>query len=483
MLTTDSSGSSQDSLRTEIGCRPKFAPQCNRFAAILAVSMLFGAVLLATGAALADPCTGPGAPLTTETRCLTAIQIPGVALRSYDISFVNPDRGEYYLADRSNSGIDVFDTRKLTFKRTISSSTLEGKIVSFVGIVLNKAGNAVDNNHSGPDGVVSHGRWLYAGDGDSTLKVIDLDAPNASAIKQSIPTGGTTRVDEMALTTDGELLLAANNAEDPPFATLFAANGDGRFSNVAIITKITIDATIVPEGAGLSMEQPAWDPTTERFYVSIPVIANNPADCNFDAEAGDITCDGGLLVVDPTTLSTPTAVLGAFDPVTNTGVVPLHACGPNGATVGPNDNLLLGCTPANNPSDVTTLVINATTKNFANIGNIVGSDEVWFNEGDRRYYTASNRNCKTNGAPCPKAADQAAVLGVIDGTSVLIETVPQSSGSHSVAADSKRNLIFVPQSAPTVPILAGDTTNVGAGICGGNNGCIGVFVHNVRVEK
>ena len=29
---------------------------------------------------------------------------------------------------------------------------------------------------------------------------------------------------------------------------------------------------------------------------------------------------------------------------------------------------------------------NATTKHFANIGGIVGSDEVWFNKGDRRYY-------------------------------------------------------------------------------------------------
>ncbi len=45
------------------------------------------------------------------------------------------------------------------------------------------------------------------------------------------------------------------------------------------------------------------------------------------------------------------------------------------------------------------------------------------------------------------------MLGVIDGTSVLIETIPQSSGSHSVAADSKRNLIFVPQSAPVAVVV------------------------------
>jgi len=43
-------------------------------------------------------------------------------------------------------------------------------------------------------------------------------------------------------------------------------------------------------------------------------------------------------------------------------------------------------------------VINATTKHFANIGGIVGSDEVWFNKGDRRYYTGSNR--QPGEAPC-----------------------------------------------------------------------------------
>ena len=378
-------------------------------------SLLLGAVSLAAStAALAGPCTGPGAPTTTETKCLTAVQIPGNPLRSFDISWVNPQRAEYYLGDRSNSGIDIIDTRSLTFKRTIGG---------FTGVVLNAAGTAVDNNHSGPDGVTSHGRWLYAGDGDSTLKVIDLDAPKGSEIKDSIPTGGTTRVDEMALTTDGKLLLAANNAEDPPFATLFAANGDQFANSTHILRKITGDPTIIPAGAGLSMEQPTWDPTTKRFYVSVPIIANNPTGCNFDGSMGPITCDGGMAVIDPTDGST---VVGAFDPATNTGIVPLHACGPNGATVGPNDNLLLGCTPGNNPSNTTTLVINATTKNYANIGNITGSDEVWFNAGDGRYYTGSNR------------ALGGAKLGVIDGTSVLIETVPQGSGSHSVAADSRR---------------------------------------------
>jgi hypothetical protein len=401
------------------------------------------------------------------------VQIPGNPLRSFDISWVNPDRAEYYLADRSNAGIDIIDTQTLKFKRTIGG---------FVGVKLNAAGTAVNNNISGPDGVTSHGRWLYAGDGDSTLKVIDLNAPPASAIKQSINTGGTTRVDEMALTTDGKLLIAANNAEDPPFATLFRANGDQPVSSVAILSKVVVSNAIVPKDAGLSIEQPAWDPKTKRFYTSLPVIANNPTGCNYGQLSGPITCDGGLLVVNPATLTPGLNTIGAFDPTANTGVVPLHRCGPNGATVGPHDNLLLGCTPQNNPSNTETLVINAKTKNMTLIGSITGSDEVWFNEGDFRYYTGSSRDCGTSGT-CPDAAHGFpgfAQLGVIDSTSVLIEKIPQSSGSHSVAADSKRNRIFVPQVAPVAVVhTGGDITDVGMGICGGTMGCVAVYQHKV----
>jgi hypothetical protein len=342
----------------------------------------------------------------------------------------------------------------------------------------------VDNNHSGPDGVVSHGRWIYAGDGNSTLKVIDLNISGSNAIVQSISTGGSTRVDEMALTTDGTLLLAANNAEDPPFATLFEANGDDEHNHVKKLAHITVDPAIMPAGIGLSMEQPAWDPRTKRFYTSLPIIANNPAGCNADGAAGPITCDGGVLVTDPDAIEDSfhgtviNVVQGAFNASTNTGVVKLHACGPNGATVGPHDNILFGCTPANNPSDVITLVMNAMSKAQTPVAHITGSDEVWFNQGDGRYYTASNRDCKIPGTPCPTAAQQSAVLGVIDGDSnTLIEKVPQSSGSHSVAADSRRNFIFVPQSAAAG--IGHDTTPVGAGICGTNNGCVAVYQHKV----
>lgn len=430
-------------------------------------AVLFGAVSLAPTGAVAADCTFTQ-PLTTQTRCLTAVSIPGSPLRSFDISFVNPDRAEFYLADRSNSAIDIIDTETLKFKRFLGG---------FAGVAL-KNGN-VDSNHSGPDGVATHGRWLYAGDGNSTLKIFDLDAPPALALKRTISTGGTTRVDEMALTTDGELLLAANNAEDPPYATLFAVNGDDATDHTSKIITTTIDPTILPAGFGLSIEQPAWDPKTRRFYTSLPIVKNNPQGCNYDGNAGPITCDGGLLVTDPTA---PTAVQGAFNPATNTGVVLLHACNPNGATVGPDDNLLLGCTPQNSPSDTTTLVINAKTKEQTPIIHITGSDEVWFNKGDQRYYVGASRDCTVPGTPCAAANQQTPVLGVIDAnTNLLIEKIPQSLGSHSVAADSKRNRIFVGQVAPVAVVgSGGDTTTVGAGICGTSNGCVAVYQHKVR---
>lgn len=435
---------------------------------------LLGVVSVATAA----PCTGPGAPSNTQTQCLTAIPLPnGNQLTSFDISFVNPNRAEYYLGDRSTKGVDIIDTRNLKFVQTA------GLDQPFQGVVI--VNGHVNNAKSGPAGVASHGRWLYAGDGNSTLHVIDLESPPASETKQVISTGGSFRVDEMALTTDGRFLIAANNADDPSFVTLFAANGDSASSAVTSIQKTFVDPAILPINFGLGIEQPAWDSKTKRFYTSIPIIANNPSGCNYgQLPAGTGTpCSGGLLVTDP---HAPTPMQSAYDPVKNVGVIPLNSCGPNGATIGVHDNLLLGCTPGNYPPGTTTLVINAMTHNYAQVAGITGSDEVWFNSGDKRYYTASSGAIEPTGSPLGRGS----VLGVIDGTSVLIETIPQSSGSHSVAADSRRNLIFVPQvytSSSTAIPLGDQNTTAGSGsptvgqlICGSTNGCIAVYKSGVH---
>jgi hypothetical protein len=108
-------------------------------------------VSLATPA-IAQPCTGPGAPSTTETKCLTAVQIPGNPIRTFDISWVNPNRSQYYFGDRSNAGIDIIST---------ATNTFTGRLTGFVGVALN-ANGTVNNALSGPNGVTSHGNWVMA---------------------------------------------------------------------------------------------------------------------------------------------------------------------------------------------------------------------------------------------------------------------------------------------------------------------------------
>jgi formylglycine-generating enzyme required for sulfatase activity len=109
---------------------------------------------------------------------------------------------------------------------------------------------------------------------------------------EDLDLNGTVRIDEMALASDGKLLLAANNAEDPPFATLFRANGDSAVSNVTKIIIISVDPKHYPEEAPthFATVSPFWiDPTPvtnrqfRKFvdatgYVTVAEIAPDPKD-------------------------------------------------------------------------------------------------------------------------------------------------------------------------------------------------------------
>src|SRR5205823_11286475 len=113
-----------------------------------------------------------------------------------------------------------------------------------------------------------------------------------------------------------------------------------------------------------------------------------------------------------------------YNPATNTGVIPLINCGPNGATTSGFATVLVGCTPGNLPGATTTAVINVFGLTQASVNSITGSDEVWFNAGDNRYYLGASKAIKLPGSPLGSGA----VLGVVDATSILSEFIPQSSG-------------------------------------------------------
>jgi len=204
---------------------------------------------------LAGLCAGPAvaAPILTFQKFIpiptaTGINMqPGGAFSAFDISYVDPVTGNDYVADRSNGGVDIF-----------SGSTL-----TFLGRAPGFTGQQATNSVSGPDGVVTVTTGgvttLYAGDGNSTLKVFNATNPAAPSLLQTISTGGSFRVDEMAYSPLSHQVLAANNADSPAYGNLFnTTNG------TAPVSLLKSPITVSGQPAAGGMEQPAWDRTPER---------------------------------------------------------------------------------------------------------------------------------------------------------------------------------------------------------------------------
>jgi DNA-binding beta-propeller fold protein YncE len=304
-------------------------------------------------------------------------------LTSFDISWVDHPTRTYYLADRSNASVDVFSSEDNSF------ITAYGGFVGFVG----------SNDHSGPNGVlVAHPEHeLWVADGDSTVKVIDLKTGQRLP---PINTHGVFRADEMAFSQKDHVVLAANGDDDPPFVSLIDVKSKQVVATIVFSAANGVDAQ---DG----IEQPLFDPVTHRFYVATPVIGPNPL-------------NGGIVVINPDTRSIEK-------------VFPVFNCKPHGLALGPHQHILLGC---NVPSN--TKVMDARDGSIiATITQVGGSDEVWFNPGDNRYYLAANRMIG------------GAVLGVIDAeTNTWITNVKTGDNAHSVAVDKINNHIFVPFGAP-----------------------------------
>jgi hypothetical protein len=396
-------------------------------------ALLFPVGLLHAGSAMADDEGQHHGPV----RLITTIPIPGAAMKTFDISWVDPRTRRYFLADRSNKAIDVIDTR-----RNLVVDQITGGFAGATG----------NNDTSGPNGVTVSGHWLFVTDAPSRVVTIDL---RTKLIVGEVHTGGAAglRADELAYDPRDGLLLAVNNADDPPFASLIKV--DSNTGALALQKKIVFtDLAHDPQGSFPSgqvatngAEQPVWEPRSGRFYLSIPEL-NGP---------------GG---------TGPTGAVARIDP-SNGAVEQLHVlthCQPAGLTVGPDGELLVGCSVAFDTSGVSWTLANPLTKPTATtaapisiimvaatgqirtvVSGVSGNDEVWFNRGDGQYYLAARNQ---PGGP---------VLGVVDARSgVLRQVVPtvnqaavpspsaQAGTAHSVAVDAKNNHAFVPLPANNV---------------------------------
>jgi hypothetical protein len=125
-----------------------------------------------------------------------------------------------------------------------------------------------------------------------------------------------------------------------------------------------------------------------------------------------------------------------------------------GIVQGPGHDFLIGCGGHDGVQFPPLLVIFDGTTNqiVASIDQSGGTDEVWYNPGDNRYYTA--------GRDMPSGP----VMGVVDaGTRTWLVNVTTGSNSHSISANQFTNQIFVPMQAG--PLCTTQSAN----------GCIAVY--------
>ncbi|MEA2903196.1 MAG: hypothetical protein QOI12_583 [Alphaproteobacteria bacterium] len=377
-----------------------------------------------------------------------AITIPGNNLVSFDIGYVDAKLRLYFLADRSNKSVDVIDTTTNTvvtqlqggFSGATGNSDTSGP--NGVLTLRRGGGDNDDNDNDGNRNDTISRTEIWAGDGNSTVKVIDL---GTGQLTHTIATGGTDRADELCYDPRDRLILMANDADTPPFITFISA------TTYTVVGRITMDG--LPghgPNATNGIEQCQWDHRTGKFYLNLPEV-NGP---------GNDSVSGAVLKIDPKTMK-----------IEQVFTIPVAKCaGPQGMAIGPEPQILLGC-----HATASAIIDERNGAVIASFNNEAGSDEVWFNPGDNHYFLG------LTGATPP-------VLGVIDAGQKqqgprTDQSVPTGAGAHSVAADARKNQVYV-------PIRSGSATICGAH--GGNDvkGCVAVmttphdddgkFAHNDR---
>jgi hypothetical protein len=442
------------------------APSNTGYSRSLRLGMLIGLLALPIGSAALAEAGGHGKGEAGGDRGLrlkTLAPVPATqtnttgAMYSFDISFVDQKTETYYLADRSNTAVDVVDAKTGTFTKQIAASP------PFAGF-SSTGGTA----KSGPNGVVAAYPWLFVTDANSRVVTIDLRT-DKTVSDVTTSAGDPLRADELAYDPEHGTLLVINNADAPPFGTLISV--DKTTGKLTVGKRITFDAAHGVDAQN-GAEQPVWNPETNRFYLSIPQI-------------GPTVSNGGVIRIDPFS-----ATVEATYPVT--------FCGPAGLALGPHQDLFIGCntvfdtagnvwdvngTVAADPRDV---IIDAKTgKIDATVFGVGAGDEVWFNSGDGNYYATGSGSPER---PLPAATAKGATpAGVVDAKDQkllqlfptynvpAVTTGPTSAQhpagtSHSITANAANNFVFVALPANNAFLSPNGKQNC-------LTGCVAVFAH------
>ncbi len=402
---------------------------CIKYSVFILLALLTSGATIVHGTAFAE-----------ETFSKTStIAVPG-GLNSFDISFVDPQLGLYFLADRTNKTVDQVKTSNNSISQLAAGS--------FVGV-------QPGTNTSGPNGVITandHSE-VWAADGvlcaptppgcgattpatqTSRIQVIDL---KTGKVTHTIDNGGQRRADELCEDPQHHLVLVANDDELDLFLTFISTE------SYKIVGKIHLDGSdrnAQNIKATNGIEQCQWSPRTGKFYLAIPQVGGTP---------GTNNTPGVVVEINPASMKVQKVFpiesgFVAGPPATG------DCLGPQGLAIGPHREILLGCSNAGKGS----VIINELDGSLIqNLPGLNGNDEVWYNPGDNHYFLAGSNH---TGGPILGVADVSADDGNEDTSATT------AAGSHSVAADPVKNQVYVPGN------------NAASALCGGSTGCIAVF--------
>jgi hypothetical protein len=224
---------------------------------------------------------------------------------------------------------------------------------------------------------------------------------------------GTRRADELCWDPHENLVLVAN---DEPVDTYISFISTDTYS---VVDQIKLDGSDKTHNAHRvkatnGIEQCQWDPRTRLFYLNIPEN-NGP---------GDDSKPGAVAVIDPKTRQ----VVDLFK------VDHAKCAGNQGMSIGPDHQILLGCSNAG-PGSV--IIDERDGSLITNLPGSNGADESWYNPGDNHYLLAASNH---TGGPALGVVDavEGKTVGSSDGNAV------SAGGSHSVAADPFQRHVFVP---------------------------------------
>lgn len=392
-------------------------------------ALLMGAGAVALSLAAAAPASA--SPIYAYQQTLA---IPGVSSFSgYDLATIDPSTQLYYLTDRSNNGIDVFSTATNSYVERIGAGSFSGT----------QGGN---NSIAGPNGVtisnVGTGKLLIAGDGPSNLIAFNLDSTGRNVVgsPRTISTVTTTtptpanRVDGVAYAPGANTILAANNASNPGFVTLLN-NATG-----AVIKSINLNGTggypnVGPNG----VEATIYNTARNSFFVAVPAL-------NSDSSGNPLGAGGAIELS-----ATDGSLLHTYD-FNALGLS--GACSPTGLVQGSGAAMFIACS---DPTANKSVVLDPTGSGSIRLVNgISGGDQAAYDPTTNTYFEAARYQ------PPGGLAGTTPVLGIIDATTLALQTIAIGGNDHSVAVDPNTGEAYV---------ATGPTTAFAN--CAG--GCIGVL--------